>query len=89
MVLVDCQFLLLQEYFYGDYSKMEMVIGSSFFKITESKNVNFAVKGTEALGFLRRAGVEPTLRESAPTELSAAEVGERAHPSTVFIRCEK
>jgi len=53
------------------------------------QNVNFAVKGTEALGFLRRAGVEPTLRESAPTELSAAEVGERAHPSTVFIRCEK
>lgn len=53
------------------------------------QNVNFAVKGTEALGFLRRAGVEPTLRESAPTELSAAEVGERAHPSTVFIRCDK
>lgn len=53
------------------------------------QNVNFAVKGTEALGFLRRAGVEPTLRESAPTELSAAEVGERAHQSTVFIRCEK
>ncbi|MCA3314677.1 MAG: trypsin-like peptidase domain-containing protein [Roseomonas sp.] len=53
------------------------------------QNVNFAVKGTEALGFLRRAGVEPTLRESAPTELSAAEVGERAHASTVFIRCEK
>ena len=56
---------------------------------TIPQNVNFAVKGTEALGFLRRAGVEPTLRESAPTELSAAEVGERAHPSTVFIRCEK
>lgn len=53
------------------------------------QNVNFAVKGTEALGFLRRAGVEPTLRDSAPTELSAAEVGERAHTSTVFIRCEK
>jgi S1-C subfamily serine protease len=53
------------------------------------QNVNFAVKGTEALGFLRRAGVEPTLRDSAPTELSAAEVGERAHASTVFIRCEK
>ena len=53
------------------------------------QNVNFAVKGTEALGFLRRAGVEPTLRESPAAELSAAEVGERAHPSTVFIRCEK
>ncbi|MFN9337026.1 MAG: trypsin-like peptidase domain-containing protein [Alphaproteobacteria bacterium] len=53
------------------------------------QNVNFAVKGSEALGFLRRAGVEPTMRESSPTELSAAEVGERAHQSTVFIRCEK
>jgi len=53
------------------------------------QNVNFAVKGTEAIGFLRRAGVEPTLRESPPTELSAAEVGERAHAGTVFIRCEK
>ena len=41
------------------------------------------------IDLLRRAGVEPTMRESAPTELSAAEVGERAHPSTVFIRCEK
>jgi len=53
------------------------------------QNVNFAIKGTEALGFLRRAGVEPTLRESPPTELSAAEVGERAHASAVFSRCEK
>jgi S1-C subfamily serine protease len=53
------------------------------------QNVNFAVKGIEALGFLRRAGVEATLRESPPTELSAAEVGERAHASTVFIQCEK
>ena len=53
------------------------------------QNVNFAVKGTEAIGFLRRAGVEPIMRESPPTELSAAEVGERAHPSTVFIRCDK
>lgn len=35
---------LLQEYFYGDYSKMEMVIGSQFFNITETKNVKFAVK---------------------------------------------
>jgi len=53
------------------------------------QNVNFAVKGTEAIGFLRRAGAEPTLRESPPAELSAAEVGERVHQSTVFIRCEK
>lgn len=38
---------LLQEYFYGDYSKMEMVIGSEFFEKTNSKDVVFAVKNPE------------------------------------------
>ena len=33
---------LLQEYFFGDYSKMEMVIGSYFFK-KELPKVTFAV----------------------------------------------
>jgi len=53
------------------------------------QNVNFAVKGSEALDFLRRNGVAPVLRESPDGERSAAEVGEQAHPSTVFIRCER
>ncbi|MBR0674143.1 trypsin-like peptidase domain-containing protein [Roseomonas soli] len=53
------------------------------------QNVNFAVKGTEALDFLRRNGVQPVLRESPGEERSAAEVGEQVHPSTVFIRCER
>lgn len=53
------------------------------------QNVNFAVKGTEALDFLRRNGVQPVLRESPAGERSAAEVGEQAHASTVFIRCER
>lgn len=35
---------LLQEYFYGNYQKMEMVIGSAFFKITDANKVKFAVK---------------------------------------------
>lgn len=35
---------LLQEYFYGDYSKMEMVIGSAFFDVKETSKVKFAVK---------------------------------------------
>lgn len=35
---------LLQEYFYGDYSKMEMVIGSTFFDIKDTNKVKFAVK---------------------------------------------
>lgn len=34
---------LLQEYFYGDYSKMEMVIGSAFFYIKGTNKVKFAV----------------------------------------------
>ncbi|MBB5688347.1 hypothetical protein FHS88_000457 [Roseomonas alkaliterrae] len=53
------------------------------------QNVNFAVKGTEAVAFLRRHGVTPVMRESQGAERSAAEVGEQAHPSTVFIRCER
>ena len=53
------------------------------------QNVNFAVKGSEAIDFLRRNGVTPVLRESPSAERPAAEVGEQAHASTVFIRCEK
>jgi S1-C subfamily serine protease len=49
------------------------------------QNVNFAVKGTEALDFLRRNRVEPRLDDGAPR--SAAEVGEIAHPSVLFLRC--
>lgn len=53
------------------------------------QNVNFAVKGTEALDFLRRNGVTPVMRDSPGGERSAAEIGEQVHPSTVFIRCER
>lgn len=49
------------------------------------QNVNFAVKGTEALDFLRRHRVEPRLADGPPR--SAAEVGEIAHPSVLFLRC--
>jgi S1-C subfamily serine protease len=50
------------------------------------QNVNFAVKGTEALDFLRRNRVEPRLVEPGAPR-GAAEVGEIAHPSTLFLRC--
>jgi serine protease Do len=53
------------------------------------QNVNFAVKGTEAVDFLRRNGVTPVMRESPNADRNAAEIGEEAHPSTVFIRCER
>jgi S1-C subfamily serine protease len=51
------------------------------------QNVNFAVKGAEAVDFLRRNGVQPRLAHSAGPPRGAAEVGEVAHPSTVFLRC--
>jgi S1-C subfamily serine protease len=53
------------------------------------QNVNFAVKGTEAQDFLRRNGVTPVTRESPNGERPTVDIGEQAHPSTVFIRCER
>lgn len=49
------------------------------------QNVNFAVKGTEAIDFLRQHGVSPRIADDRSR--SAAEVGEIAHPSTLFMRC--
>jgi S1-C subfamily serine protease len=54
-----------------------------------AQNINFAVKGTAAAEFLRRAGLTPKTDDSTGTELSAADVGEAANRSTVFIRCER
>lgn len=51
------------------------------------QNVNFAVKATEAVDFLRRNGVQPRLAPTSGPPRSNAEVGEVAHPSTVFLRC--
>jgi serine protease Do len=54
-----------------------------------AQNVNFAVQGQAALAFARRAGVTPRVVESTGPERSTADVGEIAHRSTLFIRCEK
>lgn len=35
---------LLQEYFYGDYHKIELIIGEDFFSKPEVKNIKFAAK---------------------------------------------
>lgn len=53
------------------------------------QNVNFAVRATEALEFLRRIGVHVQATESRGPERSAAEVGESVHRSTVLVRCER
>lgn len=54
-----------------------------------AQNVNFAVKGEAAAVFLRRTGIEPRMAPSGGPDRSAADVGEIAHRSTLFIRCEK
>ncbi len=54
------------------------------------QNVNFAVKGTEALAFLREHGVTlRTARSAGAADKSAAAVGEVANASTMFLRCYK
>ncbi|MGG5820193.1 S1C family serine protease [Falsiroseomonas sp. HW251] len=50
------------------------------------QNVNFAVKHTEALAFLRANRVEPRLVDRAQPR-AADEVGETVHPSVLFLRC--
>jgi len=50
------------------------------------QNVNFAVKGDEALAFLRANNVRPRTAESTATR-SAAEVGETVNASVLFLRC--
>jgi serine protease Do len=54
-----------------------------------AQNVNFAVKGEAALAFLQRAGAPPRLALSTGAERSAADIGDIAQRSTLFIRCEK
>ena len=51
------------------------------------QNVNFAVKGTEALAFLRANGVQPRTAGSAGADKRAFEIGDIANASTVAIRC--
>jgi len=51
------------------------------------QNVNFAVKHTEAVDFMREHGVQPLLEDTPPTLRTAAEIGDLAHASTVFLRC--
>jgi len=53
------------------------------------QNVNFAIKGAEALAFLAQHGVAPATAPSLGPEQRASQTGEVAHPSTVFLQCYK
>ena len=51
---------LLQEYFYGDYQKMEMIIGKEFFIRKNNSSVIFATNNSE----FEREGITYTLKNS-------------------------
>ncbi len=51
------------------------------------QNVNFAVKGTEGLAFLRANGVTPRTAASNGPDKRNADIGDIANPSTVQILC--
>jgi len=53
------------------------------------QNINFAVKGSEALAFLTENGVTAWRAASTGAEKRPAEIGEIANPSTVFLSCYK
>ncbi len=51
------------------------------------QNVNFAVKGTEALAFLRANGVQPRVASGSGADKRNTEIGQVANPSTVHVLC--
>jgi S1-C subfamily serine protease len=51
------------------------------------QNVNFAIKGAEAVAFLLANRTPPVLAASTGPDRRASEVGEVAHASTLFIQC--
>ena len=51
------------------------------------QNVNFAIKGSEALAFLHEKGVTPRTAASTGPDKRNSEVGDIANASTLFIQC--
>lgn len=52
-----------------------------------AQNVNFAVKGSEALAFLQSQNVAPRTITSADAPRNTADIGDIANPSTMFLEC--
>ena len=52
-----------------------------------AQNINFAVKGSEALAFLQAQNVAPRTLTSANAPRNPADIGDIANPSTMFLEC--
>lgn len=51
------------------------------------QNVNFAIRGAEALGFLREKGATPQIGPSTGADRKPSEIGEEVDHSVLFIQC--
>ncbi len=51
------------------------------------QNVNFAIKGSEAVAFLKEHNANPELAASSGAELRPPQVGEIANAGTMFVQC--
>ncbi len=51
------------------------------------QNVNFAIKGAEALDFLRDNGTQPRTAASTGPDRRNTDIDEIANPSTVYLQC--
>ncbi len=51
------------------------------------QNVNFAVKGSEAVAFLREQGIQAWRGASTGADQRASDIGDIANPSVVFLAC--
>lgn len=51
------------------------------------QNVNFAIKGTEAIAFMRAAKAAPSVGQSVGADRKPAEIGETVNASVLFVQC--
>jgi S1-C subfamily serine protease len=51
------------------------------------QNVNFAIKGTEAVAFMRENRATPSVSPSVGPDRKPADIGETVNPAVLFVQC--
>lgn len=70
---------LLQEYFYGDYAKIGLVLGSGFIKIREDKDVVFAAFGHENIDMFNERKLYEVI-DHRTEEKYTIQIGNNSYP---------